>query len=257
MTPDYTSLGGRAQEILRVAEEQARETTHRASTAADDLVDGAAARRRPDARRHRARARGAARSTGWPSWTSSAAGREDDTRLALERAQASAQQLLAAARLEAEAVRTEAEARAHDLVQTAVLEAEQHRVGGAARGRRRRGGRRRAPREHLRRAPARPGGGRRPRRGDAGRGHAAADHHRGAPRRRDRAGRRPARRGRSPTPSTSARRRTPTPRPRSPARSSRPRPSTSAPGRSTRGAGARCARSRRCSTSVVRRSWAS
>ena len=41
MTPDYTSLGGRAQEILRVAEEQARETTHRASTAADDLVDGA------------------------------------------------------------------------------------------------------------------------------------------------------------------------------------------------------------------------
>ena len=41
MAPDFSALGGRAQEILRVAEEQAKDTTHRASTAADDLVAGA------------------------------------------------------------------------------------------------------------------------------------------------------------------------------------------------------------------------
>lgn len=127
MTPDYSSLGGRAQEILRVAEEQARETTHRASTAADDLVDGAhrdADRMRDDTvhelaglRQHRlAELDELRRRT------------EEDSALALERAHASAQQLLAAARLEAESVRTEAEARAHDLVQTAVFEAEQQRA---------------------------------------------------------------------------------------------------------------------------------
>jgi len=127
MAPDFSTLGGRAQEILRVAEEQARETTHRASTAADDLVAGAqrdADRMRDDTghelaglRQHRlAELDELRRRT------------EEDTSLALERAHASAQQLLAAARLEADAVRTEAEARAHDLVQTAVYEAEQQRA---------------------------------------------------------------------------------------------------------------------------------
>ena len=126
MTPDYTSLGGRAQEILRVAEEQARETTHRASTAADDLVDGAQrdADRLRDETAHELEGLRQHRLVELDELRRRT---EDDTRLALERAQASAQQLLAAARLEAEAVRTEAEARARDLVQTAVLEAEQHR----------------------------------------------------------------------------------------------------------------------------------
>ena len=127
MTPDYSSLGGRAQEILRVAEEQARETTHRSSTMADDLVAGAqrdADRMRDDTahellglRQHRLAELDTLRQRA-----------EEDTALALERAHASAQQLLAAARLEADAVRTEAEARAQDLVQTAVYQAEQQRA---------------------------------------------------------------------------------------------------------------------------------
>ncbi|GAB2576356.1 DivIVA domain-containing protein [Microlunatus antarcticus] len=127
MTTDYSSLGGRAQEILRIAEEQARETTQRATTAADDLVAGAerdADRMRDDTvhelaglREHRLAELDVLRRR-----------TEDDSTLAVERAHASAQQLLAAARLEAEAVRTEAQARAHDLVQAAVYEAEQQRA---------------------------------------------------------------------------------------------------------------------------------
>ena len=127
MTPDYSSLGGRAQEILRVAEEQARETTHRSSTVADDLIDGAqrdADRMRDDTtqelaglRQHRLAELDELRRRA-----------EEDTALAVERAHASAQQLLAAARLEADAVRTEAQAHAQDLVQAAVYEAEQQRA---------------------------------------------------------------------------------------------------------------------------------
>ena len=126
MTPDYSSLGGRAQEILRIAEEQARETTHRASTAADDLVAGAErdADRMRDTTAHELEGLRQHRLAELDELRSRT---EDDTALALERAQASAQQLLAAARLEAEAVRTEAAARASDLVQAAVYEAEQRR----------------------------------------------------------------------------------------------------------------------------------
>ncbi|HEY0238509.1 MAG TPA: DivIVA domain-containing protein, partial [Friedmanniella sp.] len=127
MTTDYSTLGGRAQEILRVAEEQARETTHRSSTVADDLIDGAqrdADRMRDDTtaelaglRQQRLAELDGLRRRG-----------EDDTALALERANASAQQMLAAARLGAVAVRTEAEAKAQDLVQAAVYQAEQLRA---------------------------------------------------------------------------------------------------------------------------------
>ena len=127
MSPDYSSLGGRAQEILRVAEEQARETTHRASTAADDLVNGAQrdADRMRDATVHELAGLRTHRLAELDELRRRA---EDDSALAVERAQASAQQLLAAARLEAESVRAEAEARARDLVQAAVYEAEQRRA---------------------------------------------------------------------------------------------------------------------------------
>ena len=130
MTPDYSGLGGRAQEILRVAEEQARETTHRASTAADDLVAGAErdADRMRDSTVHELAGLRQHRLAELDELRRRA---EDDTALALERAQASAQQLLAAARLEAEAVRTEAEARASDVVQAAVYESEQQRAAAS------------------------------------------------------------------------------------------------------------------------------
>jgi cell division septum initiation protein DivIVA len=129
MTPDYSSLGGRAQEILRVAEEQAKETTHRASTAADDLVAGAErdADKMRDTTVHELAGLRSHRLAELDELRRRA---EDDTSLALERAHASAQQLLAAARLEADAVRTEAQATASDLVQTAVYEAEQQRAAG-------------------------------------------------------------------------------------------------------------------------------
>jgi hypothetical protein len=130
MTPDYSSLGGRAQEILRIAEEQARETTHRASTAADDLVAGAErdADRMRDTTAHELAALRQHRLAELDELRSRT---EDDTGLALERAQASAQQLLAAARLQAEAVRTEAAAQASDLVQAALYEAEQQRASAS------------------------------------------------------------------------------------------------------------------------------
>ena len=127
LTPDYSSLGGRAQEILRIAEEQARETTHQANTAADDQIAGAerdADRMRDDTVHELT----VLRQQRLAELDELRRRTEEDTSLALERAQASAQQLMAAARLRAEAVETEAEARARDLVQTAVYEAEQQRA---------------------------------------------------------------------------------------------------------------------------------
>ena len=152
MTPDYSSLGGRAQEILRVAEEQARETTHRASTAADDLVDGAqrdADRMRDDTahelaglREHRlAELDELRRRT-----------EEDDTASpsSARRRRPSSCWPPPGSRPRPSGPRPQA--RAHDLVQSRRLRGRAAAGGGPARGRRGRRRRGRAPRDHLRRA---------------------------------------------------------------------------------------------------------
>ena len=120
---DYGGLGGRAQEILRLAEEQARDVTQRASQHADQLTEqvqseidhlrGSANQELAEIRERELSELAALRDQG-----------ERDAAAMLDRSAAETHQLLASARQQAEAVRVEAEAKARDLVDAASIRAQ-------------------------------------------------------------------------------------------------------------------------------------
>jgi len=121
---DYTGLGGRAQEILRIAEEQARDVTHQAAQQADEhlaLAQTEVTRWRDAVGSELAEIKASElselerlRHQG-----------EQDAALLLTRATTESEQLIASARLQAAAVDTESRAAADGLLQSARLEAEQ------------------------------------------------------------------------------------------------------------------------------------
>ena len=121
---DFSGLGGRAQEILRIAEEQARDVTHQAAQQADEQLAQAYAemtRRREAAASELAEIKASElselerlRHQG-----------EQGAAVQIARAKTESEQLMTSARLQAAAVETEARATADGLIQSARLEAEQ------------------------------------------------------------------------------------------------------------------------------------
>lgn len=120
---DYSSLGGRARDLLRIAEEQARDVTDRAVRDGDQSL----AQVQLQTRRLRENAAAEVAEIKAQELAEVAALRhqgELDAATQHEKCRAETGQLLTAARGEAEAVRTEAEQHARCLVQRARLEAQ-------------------------------------------------------------------------------------------------------------------------------------
>lgn len=118
---DYSGLGGRAQEILRIAEEQARDVTERAAQEADQLLE----RRHEEVdrlRRNAATELGDIRALELGDLEALRRQGRQDAAEVVVRATVEADQLLASARLQADAVRTEATATATGVRQAAALE---------------------------------------------------------------------------------------------------------------------------------------
>jgi hypothetical protein len=108
---DYTNLGGRASEILRLAEEQARETLDRATHDAERLREEA--RREADSTRDQAAREGNELKSGGLAEIDKVRARlEADGATHLDRAKAESVALLEAGRRQAESLRREAE---HDV----------------------------------------------------------------------------------------------------------------------------------------------
>ena len=123
---DYTNLGGRASDILRLAEEQAREVMDRATEDSERLRE--TARREADQLRTEAsRAGGDIKANGIAEIEQLRAHGQEDLRTQLEKAQAEAQAIVAAARREAESLRRSAEHEAQTLRQNAYLDTEKLR----------------------------------------------------------------------------------------------------------------------------------
>ena len=121
-TADYSGLGGRAQEILRIAEEQARDLTSRSSTDADRLRE----QTEHDVRVLRDRAAAELqelRSTETARLDALGHRTEREAAVLLSSARSESAQVLGATRLEAEAVRAEAEHHARSVVEGAQLQA--------------------------------------------------------------------------------------------------------------------------------------
>ena len=121
---DYTNLGGRASDILRLAEEQARETLDRAGVEAEKL--------REEARRHVDEAKLSAtregdelKATGLAEIEEIRSRTEEEGRAQAERHRAEAEALIAAARRQAESMQKEAEHEAETARQQAYLQAEE------------------------------------------------------------------------------------------------------------------------------------
>jgi len=119
---DFSGLGGRAQEILRIAEEQARDLTSRSSTDADRLReqtehDVGVLRDRAAAELQELRSTETARLDALGHRT------EREAAVLLSSARSESAQVLGATRLEAEAVRAEAEHHARSVVEGAQLQA--------------------------------------------------------------------------------------------------------------------------------------
>lgn len=119
---DFSSLGGRAQEILRIAEEQARELTAEAAADSDRLAEQTEMelrmlREHAEAELEQVRAAELDRLAGLRRQAEHEAG------VRLAAAEAEAEQLQAAARLAAAAVRTEAEGDARATLESAQLRA--------------------------------------------------------------------------------------------------------------------------------------
>jgi hypothetical protein len=106
---DYTNLGGRATDILRLAEEQAREVIERATEDSERLKE-TARRGAGITEIQQLRLRG-----------------QEDVRLQIERAQAEAEAIVAAARREAEALQRAADHEAQTMRQNAYLDTEKLR----------------------------------------------------------------------------------------------------------------------------------
>jgi len=123
---DYTNLGGRASEILRLAEEQSREVLEQANENAERVKE--TARREADQMRaEAARAGNEIKSQGIAEIERLRTHGQNDIREQVEKAQAQAEAIVAAARREAEALQRAAEHEAQTLRQTAYLDTEQLR----------------------------------------------------------------------------------------------------------------------------------
>ncbi len=123
---DYTNLGGRASDILRLAEEQARETLDRANVDAERVREEA--RREADLTRQNAAREGDDLKSGGLAEIEEVRTRmEQDGRVHAERTQAEAEALVAAARRQAESLQREAENEAQTLRQQAYLDTEELR----------------------------------------------------------------------------------------------------------------------------------
>ncbi|HEU5486355.1 MAG TPA: DivIVA domain-containing protein [Microlunatus sp.] len=123
---DYTNLGGRASEILRLAEEQARDVMERATADAERLREEA--RREADSTRDRATREGdELKNGGLAEIDKVRAKLEADGATHVDRAKAEAEALLAAGRRQAESLRREAEHDAQTVRQQTYLDTEELR----------------------------------------------------------------------------------------------------------------------------------
>jgi hypothetical protein len=120
---DYAGVGGRANDILRLAQEQAREMVEKATVEAEKVKE--AARREADALRQNAAREGdTLKSGGIAEIGQLRAKLQDDVKGQVEKAKAESEALLAAARRQAESARREAEHEAQTIRQNAHLDTE-------------------------------------------------------------------------------------------------------------------------------------
>lgn len=123
---DYTNLGGRATDILRLAEEQAREMVDRAGVDADRIRE--VARREADGIRQAAAREGSTiKNTGKSEIEQLRARGRDEAKAQVDKASAEAANIVAAARREADAHRRQAEQEAQTVRQKAYLDTEAQR----------------------------------------------------------------------------------------------------------------------------------
>jgi F0F1-type ATP synthase membrane subunit b/b' len=120
---DYANLGGRANDILRLAQEQARELVQNATVEAEKLKEQA--RREADGLRNNAAREGdAIKSGGAAQIDQLRAKLREEVEAQVEKAKAEADSLIAAARRQAEAIRREADHEAQATRQNAYLDTE-------------------------------------------------------------------------------------------------------------------------------------
>ena len=120
---DYSNLGGRATDILRLAEEQAHELVERATADAERLRE--VARREADAiRESAARDGGTVKSNGLAELEQLRLQLQADAQAQLDKARAEAGALVAAAKRQAEALRRESAHEAQSVRQAAYLDTE-------------------------------------------------------------------------------------------------------------------------------------
>jgi len=120
---DYAGVGGRANDILRLAQEQAREMVEKATVEAQKVKE--AARRESDAvRQNAAREGDTLKSGGIAEIGQLRAKLQEDVKGQVEKAKAESEALLAAARRQAESARREAEHEAQTIRQNAHLDTE-------------------------------------------------------------------------------------------------------------------------------------
>ncbi len=123
---DYTNLGGRASDILRLAEEQARETLDKAGVDAERVREEA--RREADAARLSATREGDDLKSGGLAEIEQIRTRmEEELRAQVERTQAEADAVIAAARRQAESLQKEAEHAAQTAREQAYLDVEEQK----------------------------------------------------------------------------------------------------------------------------------
>jgi hypothetical protein len=120
---DFAGVGGRANDILRLAQEQAREMVEKATVEAEKVKE--AARREADAlRQHAAREGDSLKTGGIAEIGQLRAKLQEDVKGQVDKAKAEAEALLAAARRQAESARREAEHEAQTIRHGAHLDTE-------------------------------------------------------------------------------------------------------------------------------------
>ncbi|HJY45324.1 MAG TPA: DivIVA domain-containing protein [Propionibacteriaceae bacterium] len=120
---DYANLGGRANDILRLAQEQARELVQNATLEAEKVKEQA--RREADGLRNSAAREGDAIKTGGAAQIDQLRSKlRDEVKAQVDKAKAEAESLVAAARRQAESVRREADNEAQATRQNAYLDTE-------------------------------------------------------------------------------------------------------------------------------------
>lgn len=124
--PDYSKIGGRASDILRLAEEQAREVLDHATQDAEKIKE--TARRDADRQREEAaKAGGDFKSSGVAEVKDLRVRGQKDVQLQLAHAKAEAEDLVAAARRQAESLQRAADHEAQTSRETAYLDTEKLR----------------------------------------------------------------------------------------------------------------------------------